>query len=73
MSVERKTRWRVHLDTAPQRLGRFLALAVALHVPFSPVLGLLGLMRFMGTETDAPVLPPWREGLSAYLRSEVLQ
>jgi dTDP-4-dehydrorhamnose reductase len=22
---------------------------------------------------DAPALPPWREGLSAYLRSEVLQ
>jgi dTDP-4-dehydrorhamnose reductase len=25
------------------------------------------------TRPDAPVLPPWREGLSAYLRSEVLQ
>ena len=25
------------------------------------------------TRADAPVLPPWREGLSAYLRSEVLQ
>ena len=25
------------------------------------------------TRPDAPVLPPWRAGLSAYLRSEVLQ
>jgi len=25
------------------------------------------------TRPDAPALPPWREGLSAYLRSEVLQ
>jgi dTDP-4-dehydrorhamnose reductase len=25
------------------------------------------------TRPDAPVLPPWRDGLSAYLRSEVLQ
>jgi dTDP-4-dehydrorhamnose reductase len=25
------------------------------------------------TRADAPVLPPWREGLAAYLRSEVLQ
>jgi dTDP-4-dehydrorhamnose reductase len=25
------------------------------------------------TRPEAPVLPPWREGLSAYLRSEVLQ
>jgi dTDP-4-dehydrorhamnose reductase len=25
------------------------------------------------TRPDAPTLPPWREGLSAYLRSEVLQ
>src|SRR3954452_2599827 len=25
------------------------------------------------TRSDAPALPPWREGLSAYLRSEVLQ
>ena len=25
------------------------------------------------TRPDAPLLPPWREGLSAYLRSEVLQ
>jgi outer membrane biosynthesis protein TonB len=60
-SVERMTRWRVHLDTTPQRLGRFLALAVALHVPFSPVLGLVGLLRMMGGETEAPVLPPVTE------------
>ena len=25
------------------------------------------------TRPEAPALPPWREGLSAYLRSEVLQ
>ena len=25
------------------------------------------------TRPEAPTLPPWREGLSAYLRSEVLQ
>jgi hypothetical protein len=59
--VERKTRWRVHLDTTPQRLGRFFALAVALHVPFSPLLGLVGLLRMMGGETDAPALPPVTE------------
>ncbi|HVY27369.1 MAG TPA: hypothetical protein VHB79_12515 [Polyangiaceae bacterium] len=59
--MERKTRWRVHLDTTPQRLGRFFALAVALHVPFSPVLGLLGLIRLMGGETEAPALPPVTE------------
>jgi dTDP-4-dehydrorhamnose reductase len=27
----------------------------------------------VSTRPDAPALPPWREGLSAYLRSEVLQ
>jgi hypothetical protein len=48
-------------DTTPSRLGRFFALAVALHVPFSPVLGLLGLIRLMGGEVDAPALPPVTE------------
>jgi len=48
-------------DTTPSRLGRFFALAVALHVPFSPALGLLGLLRFMGGEVDAPAPPPVTE------------
>jgi hypothetical protein len=59
--VEPGTRPRVLNDTTPSRLGRFFALAVALHVPFSPVLGLLGLIRLMGGEVDAPALPPVTE------------
>jgi hypothetical protein len=61
LGVERRTRRRVLLDTTPRRLGRFLALAVVLHVPLTPVAGLFGLLRFFSTETEAPVLPPVTE------------
>jgi hypothetical protein len=59
--VEPGTRPRVLLDTTHSRLGRFFALAVALHLPFSPLLGLLGLIRFAGGQSDAPALPPVTE------------
>jgi len=59
--VEPWTRRRVLLDTTPQRLGRFLALSVALHLPLSPLAGLLGLVRFLGQEPDVPSLPPVTE------------
>lgn len=56
------TRPRVLNDTTPSRLGRFFALAVALHVPFSPLLGLLGLLRLLGGPIEeAPQLPPVTE------------
>jgi hypothetical protein len=48
-------------DTTPSRLGRFFALAVALHMPFSPLLGLVGLLRFMGDEVEGPPPPPLSE------------
>jgi len=48
-------------DTTPSRLGRFFALAVALHVPFSPVVGLLGLISMMGGQVDVPAPPPVTE------------
>lgn len=59
--MEPGTRPRVLNDTTPSRLGRFFALAVALHVPFSPLLGLVGLLRLMGGEVDAPPAPPVTE------------
>ena len=59
--MEPGTRPRVLNDTTPSRLGRFFALAVALHVPLSPALGLLGLVRFLGDRTDSPALPPVTE------------
>ena len=51
----------MHLDTTPSRIGRFLALAVALHAPLTPVMGLLGLIQLLDTEADVPVLPPVTE------------
>jgi hypothetical protein len=59
--VEPGTHPRGLLDTKPTRLVRFFALAVALHVPFSPALGFLGLLRLTGNETEAPALPPVTE------------
>jgi hypothetical protein len=51
----------VHLDTTPRRLGRFLALAVALHVPLTPIPALFGLFSLLRHEQDIPVLPPVTE------------
>jgi len=60
--VEPGTRPRVLNDTTPSRLGGFFALAVLLHVPFSPLLGLLGLLRLLGaTVDDLPPPPPVTE------------
>ncbi|HKY40586.1 MAG TPA: hypothetical protein VJN18_31845 [Polyangiaceae bacterium] len=59
--MEGRTRRRVLLDTTPQRLGRWLALSVALHAPLTPVMGLLGLFRFLDTEKQIPTLPPITE------------
>jgi len=60
--VEPGTRWRVHLDTTPRRLARWLALSVALHAPLTPLMGFLGLLQFLNTdEQEAPTLPPVTE------------
>ncbi len=59
--MEPGTRPRVLLDTTHSRLGRFFALAVVLHVPLSPLLGLLGLVRLLGAQVDAPAMPPVTE------------
>jgi hypothetical protein len=59
--VEPKTRRRVLLDTTPRRLGRWLALSVALHAPVTPLAGLVGLLQFLGTPDEAPVMPPVTE------------
>lgn len=60
--VEPRTHRRVLLDTTPQRLGRWLALSVALHAPLTPVAGLLGLIRLLDTQTeDVPPEPPVSE------------
>jgi hypothetical protein len=61
LGVERRTRVRVLLDTSPRRLGRFFALAVALHTPLTPLMGFLGLIRFLNTDPDVPSLPPVTE------------
>lgn len=52
----------MHLDTTPSRIGRFLALAVVLHAPLTPIAGLLGLISLLGNrDTAAPELPPVTE------------
>lgn len=62
LSVEPGTRWRVHLDTTPRRMGRWLAVAVALHAPLTPLAGLVGLFRFLNTDDqEMPDLPPVTE------------
>ncbi len=60
-AVEPRTRRRVLLDTTPRRLGRWLALSVALHAPLTPVAGFLGLLRLLERPTEAPELPPVSE------------
>ena len=46
----------------PSRLGRFFALALVLHVPLSPLVGLLGLVSLLGTnEVEGPPPPPLTE------------
>jgi hypothetical protein len=59
--VEAWTRRRVLFDTTPARTGRWLALALVLHAPLTPVVGLLGLLRFTGAEDEVPTLPPVTE------------
>jgi hypothetical protein len=60
--VDLKTHRRVHLDTTPSRLGRFLALAVVLHAPLTPIAGVLGLLSLLGNkDSAAPELPPVTE------------
>ncbi|HEX2870502.1 MAG TPA: hypothetical protein VHP33_04585 [Polyangiaceae bacterium] len=60
--MEPETRPRVLTDTMPSRLGRFFALALVLHVPFSPIVGLLGLVHLLGTnEVEGPPPPPLTE------------
>jgi hypothetical protein len=61
LSVEGRTRRRVLLDTTPQRLGRWLALSVALHAPLTPVVALLGLMKFVDLDDQVVALPPVTE------------
>ncbi len=57
-----KTRRRVHLDTTPRRLGRWLLLSAALHAPLTPLAGLVGLIGLLQVpDDDAPVLPPVTE------------
>ncbi len=52
----------MHLDTTPSRIGRFLALAVVLHAPLTPLAGLIGLISLLGNkETVGPELPPVTE------------
>jgi hypothetical protein len=55
------TRRRVLLDTTPRRMGRWLALALALHAPLTPLAGFLGLMRLFDSADDVPTLPPITE------------
>lgn len=49
------------LDTTPRRLGRFLALALVLHAPLTPLSAFSGLLRLLGREAEAPALPPVTE------------
>lgn len=49
------------LDTTPRRLGRWLALSVALHAPLTPVAGFLGLIRLLGNDEVVAALPPVTE------------
>lgn len=49
------------LDTTPRRLGRWLALSVALHAPLTPVAGFLGLIRLLGNDEVVATLPPVTE------------
>lgn len=51
----------MHLDTTPRRMGRWLALALMLHAPLTPVAGFLGLIRLLGNQDVAPTLPPVTE------------
>lgn len=60
-SVDLRTRRRVLLDTAPRRLGRFLALALVLHAPLTPLSAFSGLLRLLGREPEVPALPPLTE------------
>jgi hypothetical protein len=55
------TRPRVLLDTTPRRMGRWLALAVALHAPLTPLAGFLGLIRLLDDSEDVPTSPPVTE------------
>jgi hypothetical protein len=61
--VDLRTRGRVPLDTTPRprRLGRFLALALLLHAPLTPLSGLVGLAQLLGARADEPALPPVTE------------
>lgn len=61
LGVDLRTRRRVLLDTTPRRLGRFLALALLLHLPLTPLSAFSGLLRLLGKEPEAPVLPPVTE------------
>jgi hypothetical protein len=55
------TRRRVLLDTTPRRMGRWLALALALHAPLTPLAGFLGLIRLLDDAEDVPTSPPVTE------------
>jgi hypothetical protein len=55
------TRRRVLLDTTPRRMGRWLALALALHAPLTPLAGFLGLIRLLDDSEDVPTSPPVTE------------
>jgi hypothetical protein len=60
--VEARTRRRVHLDTTPSRVGRWLMLSVVLHAPLTPIAGLIGLLHFFDRrDQEVPVLPPVTE------------
>lgn len=49
------------LDTTPRRLGRFLALALVLHAPLTPLSAMTGLLRLLGRDTEEPPPPPVTE------------
>ncbi len=59
--MEPGTRPRVLNDTTPSRLARFVALALVLHLPFSPLLGLVGLLRMVGMQDEGPPPPALTE------------
>ena len=61
LGVDSATRRRVLLDTTPKRMWRFLALAVVLHAPLTPLSALLGLVSLLGGQTEEPALPPVTE------------
>lgn len=49
------------LDTTPRRMGRWMALALVLHAPLTPLGGFLGLLQLLNVDDDVITLPPVTE------------